>query len=174
MLFVNSNNAATRGEITFTKLLEIFTKRFRVKHLDQFYYSAIQNGMQYRHQISERFADRCRQLCVQTVRQLADPAQQQIFNEETKRCMLAAYTNGLSGSIGRQYGTECQLPLWKLHSLLPLFSRQRRKSHIEWLNTPGTIVLPLVVVIIMFLQSALVPIKQVTLAEIVSSEVTEW
>lgn len=62
MLFLNSNGEATRDDIMFGKLClqnlrETFTERFRVKHLDQIHYSALQNAMQYRHKTPEWFID---------------------------------------------------------------------------------------------------------------------
>lgn len=101
-LYLNSNDETTRDDITFQRLREIFIERFKVKHLDQFHYSALQNATQHRHETPEQFADRCRRLCALTIRQVADPAQQRIINEEADRRMLAAYTNGLFGNVGRQ------------------------------------------------------------------------
>lgn len=38
---------ATRDDITFGSLREISTDRFRMKRLDQFHYSYLQNAVQY-------------------------------------------------------------------------------------------------------------------------------
>lgn len=101
-LFLNSNEEATRDDITFSRVREIFVERFRVKHLDQFHYSALQNAVQHRNETPEQFGDWCRRLCARTVRQVADPSQQKIINKTAKRRMLTAYINGLYGSVGRQ------------------------------------------------------------------------
>ena len=89
-------------DITFDRLKEIFTERFKIKHLDQFHYSQLQNATQRKSETPEQFADRCRRLCARTVRQVADPEQQRIINEEAERRMLAAYINGLAGNVGTQ------------------------------------------------------------------------
>jgi hypothetical protein len=47
----------------------------------------------------EVFADRCRKLCDLTIRQVEDPQQQKIINEEAEQRLLAAYTNGLWGVV---------------------------------------------------------------------------
>lgn len=101
-LFLNSTEEATREDISYARFREIFVERFRIKHLDQFHYSALQNAFQHRNETPEQFADRCRRLCARTIRQVADPEQQRIINEEAERRMLAAYINGLFGTVGTQ------------------------------------------------------------------------
>lgn len=101
-LFLSSNEEATRDDTTYQRFREIFIERFKIKHLDQFHYSALQNASQHRHETPEQFADRCRRLCARTIRQVSDPTQQAIINEEAERRMLAAYINGLYGIVGKQ------------------------------------------------------------------------
>lgn len=101
-LFLNSTEEALREDIPYLRFREIFIERFKVKHLDQFHYSALQNAVQYKNETPSQFADRCRRLCARTIRQVSDPEQQRIINEEGERRMLAAYINGLSGTVGTQ------------------------------------------------------------------------
>lgn len=101
-LFLNSSEEATREDVTYQRFREIFIERFKIKHLDQFHYSALQNATQHRHETPVQFADRCRRLCSRTIRQVAEPTQQAIINEEAERRMLADYINGLQGTVGRQ------------------------------------------------------------------------
>lgn len=101
-LFLNSNAELKRVDITFTELREVFVERFRVKQLDQFHYVALQNAAQHKNESPEAFADRCKRLCAKTIRQVADAEQQKIINDEAERRMLAAYTNGLFGTVGQQ------------------------------------------------------------------------
>lgn len=84
-LILNSNDGVNKDDITFQRLKYVFTERFRIKHLNQFHYSALQNATQHKHETPEQFADRCRRLCDRTIRQVADPFQQQIINEEAER-----------------------------------------------------------------------------------------
>lgn len=101
-LFLNSNAELKGVDITFKKLQEAFVERFRVKQLAQFHYVALQNAAQHKNESPEAFADRCKRLCTKTIRQVADAEQQKIINEEAERRMLAAYTNGLFGTVGQQ------------------------------------------------------------------------
>ena len=48
-LYLNSNEEATRDDTTYQRFREIFIERFKIKHLDQFHYSALQNVTQYKH-----------------------------------------------------------------------------------------------------------------------------
>lgn len=100
-LFLNSNAELKKDGITFKELRDAFQERFRVKQLDQFHYVALQNATQHKNETPEAFADRCRRLSAKTIRQVVDPDQQKIINEEAERRMLAAYTNGLYGTVGQ-------------------------------------------------------------------------
>lgn len=101
-LFLSSSEEANRDDISYQRFRDIFVERFKIKHLDQFHYSALQNASQHRNETPEQFADRCRRLCSRTIRQVPDPNQQAIINEEAERRMLAAYINGLFGIVGKQ------------------------------------------------------------------------
>lgn len=101
-LFLNSNPKIKNKTITFKELRETFTERFRAKQLDQFHYVALQNAVQHKNETPEMFADHWRRLSAKTIRQVNDPEQQRIINEEAERRMLAAYTNGLLGNVGQQ------------------------------------------------------------------------
>ena len=50
-LYLNSNEEATRDDrpTTYQRCREIFIERFKIKHLDQFHYSALQNATEYKH-----------------------------------------------------------------------------------------------------------------------------
>ena len=56
-LFYNSNVEVASEDITFDRLKEIFTERFKMKHLDQFHYSQLQNATQRKSETPEQFAD---------------------------------------------------------------------------------------------------------------------
>lgn len=101
-LFLNNTEEATRDDVSYSRFREIFTECFRIKHLDQFHYSALQNAVQHKNETVAQFADRCRRLCARTICQVPDAEQQRIINEEAERRMLAAYINGLSGTVGTQ------------------------------------------------------------------------
>ena len=47
-LYLNSNEEATRDDTTYQRFREIFIECFKIKHLDQFHYSALQNATQYK------------------------------------------------------------------------------------------------------------------------------
>lgn len=137
-LFLNSSEEATREDIPYSRFREIFTERFRIKHLDQFHYSALQNAVQHKNETPAQFADRCRRLCARTVRQVPDPDQQRIINEEAERRMLAAYINGLSGTVGTQVRYRMPSTLTEALQIAitvqEVDSMEARKAHVKFTN----------------------------------------
>lgn len=58
-LFLNSTEEATRENISYSKFRETFTEHLKIKHLDQFHYSALHNAVQYKNETPLQFVDRC-------------------------------------------------------------------------------------------------------------------
>jgi DNA-binding MurR/RpiR family transcriptional regulator len=87
---------------TYTVLREQLTERFREKLPPKYHYTRLQDATQEKGESVEKFADRCRKLCQKTVRTVSDEVTQRIINEEAERRLVAAYINGLGGTVRQQ------------------------------------------------------------------------
>jgi hypothetical protein len=92
-------------------LRENLTERFSEKLPAQYHYTKLQDATQEKGESVEEFADRCRRLCLKTIRNVADEATQRIINEEAERRLFAAYINGLGGIVGQQVRFRMPLSL---------------------------------------------------------------
>jgi hypothetical protein len=86
----------------YSVLREQLTERFSEKLPAQYHYTRLQDATQEKGESVEKFADRCRKLCQKTLRRVNDEATQRVINEEAERCLVAAYINGLGGTVGQQ------------------------------------------------------------------------
>lgn len=101
-LYYNSCPQLQKPDLKYETLTQQFIERFKLKQLDQYHYTALQSAQQRRDETPEAFADRCRILCAKTVRQVTNPVEQKVIDEEAERRLLAAYINGLQGVVGQQ------------------------------------------------------------------------
>jgi hypothetical protein len=92
-------------------LRENLTERFSQNLPAQYHYTKLQDATQEKGENVEEFADRCRGLCLKTIRNVADEATQRIINEEAERRLVAAYINGLGGVVGQQVRFRMPLSL---------------------------------------------------------------
>jgi hypothetical protein len=76
--------------------------RFTDKLPDQYHYTQLQDAVQGKNESAEVFGDRCRKLCQKTIRKVDNEVTQIILNEEAERRLVAAYINGLKGTVGQQ------------------------------------------------------------------------
>jgi hypothetical protein len=100
--FLNSNPKLDRKNLKYDLLQREYIERFKQKQLPQYHYTALQTASQKKDESPEMFADRCRKLCENTIRQVSNPTEQKVIIEEAEHRLLAAYINGLYGMVGQQ------------------------------------------------------------------------
>jgi hypothetical protein len=95
-------------DVSYEDFRTAFVNRSQDKHTDQYHYARMQNAPQDRNESPEVFLDRLRKLCQRTIRSSANPVEQAVINQEADRRLLAAFINGLLGTIGKQ--VRMQMP----------------------------------------------------------------
>jgi len=83
-------------------LKEVFRKRYKDVHIDQYHYERLQMARQGKNESLQDFSDSCRALAQRITCQSVDPVAQGVRRENAKRMLLACYLAGLIGVPGRQ------------------------------------------------------------------------
>jgi hypothetical protein len=68
---------------------------------DQFHFTQLQSAKQRKDEAPQEFADRCSNLAYKTVPNVEDPVQQKWHYEQVERMLLASFTSGLLGEVGK-------------------------------------------------------------------------
>jgi hypothetical protein len=105
--FFNGREELGRDGCPYEVLRQALIERFSDKYPDQYYYTRLQDAVQGKDESAE-FSDRCRKMCLRTIRKVNDEETQRIINEETEGRLLAAYVHGLRGIVGQQ--VQFQMP----------------------------------------------------------------
>jgi hypothetical protein len=106
--FLNGREELGRDGCPYETLRQALIERFSDKLPDQYYYTRLQDAVQAKDESAEEFSDRCRKLCLRTIRKVNDEDTQRVINEEAERRLLAAYIHGLRGIVGQQ--VQFQMP----------------------------------------------------------------
>jgi hypothetical protein len=106
--FLNGREELGRDGCSYEVLRQALIERFSDKLPDQYYYTRLQDAVQGKDESAEEFSDRCRKMCLRTIRKVNDEETQRIINEEAERRLLAAYVHGLRGIVGTQ--VQFQMP----------------------------------------------------------------
>jgi hypothetical protein len=100
--FYDSNPDFRQAGITWQELKTRFLQRFRDVRTDQYHYSELHKARQKKKETPQEFYDRVRILARRTVPCTTEPLLQRSYGEEAESRLLAAFTNGLTGTPGRQ------------------------------------------------------------------------
>jgi hypothetical protein len=100
--FFNAHLQLHSPDLTWAAFKDAFLTGFKDVRSDQFHYTQLQTARQRRDESQQSFDDRIRGLGQKIVPQVADAAQQKIYNEQAERMMLASFISGLSGTPGKQ------------------------------------------------------------------------
>jgi hypothetical protein len=68
---------------------------------DQFHFTQPQSAKQRKDESPQEFADRCRNLAYKTEPNVEDPVQQKWHYKQAERMLLASFTSGLGGEVGK-------------------------------------------------------------------------
>jgi hypothetical protein len=100
-IFYNGALELHGNDVTWTAFKNAFYQRFRDVRTDQFHFTQLQSAKQRKDESPQEFADRCRNLAYKTVPKVEDPVQQKWHYEEAERMLLASFTSGLQGEVGK-------------------------------------------------------------------------
>jgi hypothetical protein len=89
------------NDVTWTAFKNAFYQKFRDVRTDQFHFTQLQSAKQREDESPLDFADRCRNLAYKTVPIVEDSVQQKWHYEQAERMLLASFTSGLSGEVGK-------------------------------------------------------------------------
>lgn len=87
---------------TYKEFREAFEERFKEKLPENYHYSQLQMATQRKNESPEAFADRVKALSLKTIKPTEDAIEKRVLGQEAERRLLAAYTAGLRGEVGRQ------------------------------------------------------------------------
>jgi hypothetical protein len=107
-MFYSTQPQLRADDASYEDFHTAFVNRFKDKHTDHYYYARVQNVSQERNESPEVFLDHLRKLCQQTIHSSANPVEQAAINQEADRRLLAAFINGLTGTVGKQ--VRMQMP----------------------------------------------------------------
>jgi hypothetical protein len=100
--FYKSNPDLRQAGITWQEIKTKLLRRFRDVRTDQYHHTALHKAIQKKNETPQEFYDGFRILAKRTVPCTTEPLLQRAYGEEAERRLLAAFTNGLTGSPGRQ------------------------------------------------------------------------
>ena len=83
--------------VTWETFKEVFRKRYKYVHTDQFHFMKLQTARQGKNEDSQPFADRCRALSQKIMCGVNDPLAQRMHNENDERMLLVSFVAGLTG-----------------------------------------------------------------------------
>jgi len=107
-MFHSAQPQLRADDISYEDFRIAFMNRFKDKHTDHYHYARVQNASQEKNESSEVFLDRLRKLCQRKIRISANPVEKAVINQEADRRLLAAFINGLIGTVGKQ--VRMQMP----------------------------------------------------------------
>jgi hypothetical protein len=107
-VFYSAQPQLKADDISYEDFRTAFVNWFKDKHTDQYHYATVQNASQEKNESPELFLDRLRKLCQRTIRSSNNPVEQAVINQEANRRLLAAFINGLIGTVGKQ--VRMQMP----------------------------------------------------------------
>jgi hypothetical protein len=99
--FYSSQPQLGADDVLYEDFHTAFVNRFKDKHTDHYHYARMQNASQEKNESPEVFLDRLRKMCRRTIRSGANPVQHAVINQEADRRLLAAFINGLLGTVGK-------------------------------------------------------------------------
>ena len=88
--------------VTWQMFKDVFRRRFRDTHTDQYHLMRLQTARQGRNKSSQDFAHRCSSLSQKQVCKTDDPVAQRVHYENAERMLLARFVTELIGTPGRQ------------------------------------------------------------------------
>lgn len=100
--FYNGSLELHSQGVTWQMFKDVFRRRFRDTHTDQYHFMRLQTARQGRNESPQDFADRCRALSQKLVCKTDDPVAQRVHYENAERMLLASFVTGLIGTPGRQ------------------------------------------------------------------------
>jgi len=90
-----------RQGVTWQMFKDVFTRRSRDTHNDQYHFMRLQTARQGRNESPQDFADRYRALSQKLFCKTDDPVAHRVHYENSERMRLASFVTGLIGTPGR-------------------------------------------------------------------------
>jgi hypothetical protein len=141
-IFYNGALELHGNDVTWTAFKNAFYQRFRDVRTDQFHFTQLQSAKQRKDESPQEFADRCRNLAYKTVPKVEDLVQQKWHYEQAERMVLASFTSGLSGEVGKF--TRFNLPAnmseaLKIATTVNQAQIQNRRNESFYVDEPRTL-----------------------------------
>jgi hypothetical protein len=101
IIFYNGTVELHGNDVNWTAFKNAFYQRFRDVRTDQFHFTQLMKKKKRKDESPQEFAERCRNSAYKSVPKVEDPVQQKWHYEQAERILLASFTSGLSGEVGK-------------------------------------------------------------------------